>query len=137
MRNRAFIARWVLEQGRADNVIVELKRDGKTYYDIRDYDKLRGLFGRLLREVQRIKSQGDYEAARKLVETYGVKVDPDLHKEVLTRAERLRIAPFSGFINPRLQPVFDANGDMIDIEIHYPDDFSGQMLYYSEHYGHL
>lgn len=137
MRNRAWISRWVLEQGRADAVIVALKRDNKTYYDIRDYRKLRELFGRLLREVQRIKSQGDYAAARELVENYGVKVDPELHREVLARAGKLRLAPFSGFINPRLQPVVDEQGDITDIELAYMDDFAEQMLYYSEHYSHL
>lgn len=134
MRNRAWISRWVLEQGRPDKVIVELKRDDKTFYDIRDYQKLRELFGRLLREVQRIKSQGDFEAARNLVENYGVKVDPGLHKEVLARVEKLHLAPFSGFINPRLQPVYDDKGNIIDIRVDYVDDFAKQMLYYSEHY---
>ena len=137
MRNRAWICRWVLEHGRPDDVVVENKRDGKTYYDIQDYQRLRDLFGRLLREVQRIKSQGDYQAARELVETYGVKVDPEIHREVLARAERLHIAPFSGFINPRLQPVTDEQGNMIDIRIDYPDDFARQMLNYSDHYSTL
>jgi len=137
MRNRAWISRWVLAQGRADNVIVELKRGNKSYYDIRDYDKLRTLFGRLLREVQRIKSQGDYNAARALVEDYGVKVDPALHTEVLARAAQLKIPPFAGFINPTLVPIKDADGNITDIRLEYPRDFAEQMLYYSKHYSFL
>lgn len=137
MRNRAWISHWVFEKGMPDNVIAEIKRDGKTYYDVRDYEKLRELIGQLLREVQRIKSQGDFEAARDLVENYGVKVDPELHREVLDRAEKLDIAPYGGFINPILEPVLDSEGNIVDIELDYVDDFAEQMLYYSEHYGYL
>ena len=137
MRNRAWIARWVLEQGRADQVIAEVKRDNQTYYDIRDYEKLRALFGRLLREVQRIKSQGDYAVARALVENFGVKVDPALHAEVLARAEKLKIPPYAGFINPRLEQVLDSAGNIIDIRLEYPQDFATQMLSYSKQYGFL
>jgi dipeptidyl-peptidase-3 len=136
MRNRAWISRWVLEQGRGDNVIAEVKRDNRTYYDIRDYRKLRELFGRLLREVQRIKSQGDYDAARALVENYGVKVDPALHAEVLQRSEKLNIPPFAGFINPRLEPQLDSAGNIVDVKLEYARDFAEQMLYYSGHYGY-
>jgi dipeptidyl-peptidase-3 len=137
MRNRAFIARWVMERGKTDNVIVATQQNGRTSYDIRDYERLRELFGELLREVQRIKSQGDYPAAQALVENYGVKIDPGLHKEVLERAAKLDIAPYAGFINPELHPVVDAAGEITDIEIVYPDDFAGQMLAYSRDYGHL
>lgn len=137
MRNRAFIARWVMERGKPDNVIVETRQNGKTSYDIRDYDRLRELFGELLREVQRIKSRGDYAAARDLVENYGVKIDPEIHAEVLERAAKLDIAPYAGFINPELRPVVDAAGEISDIEIIYPDDFAEQMLAYSREYGHL
>jgi len=137
MRNRAFISRWVLEQGRADNVIVEEHQDGRTSYEIQDYDRLRELFGELLREVQRIKSQGDYAAARDLVENYGVKVDPKLHEEILRRAEKLNIAPYAGFINPELRPVLDEAGSITNIEVVYPDNFAEQMLDYSRQYNHL
>jgi dipeptidyl-peptidase-3 len=137
MRNRAWISRWVLEQGRGNNVIAEVRRDNKTYYDIRDYQSLRGLFGRLLREVQRIKSQGDYAAARTLVETYGIKADPALHTEVRARSEKLNIPPFAGFLNPVLTPVLDDAGNIIDVKLEYARDFAEQMLYYSQNYGYL
>ena len=120
-----------------ENVIAEITRDGKTYYDINDYDRLRELIGDLLREVQRIKSQGDFQAARDLVENYGVKVDPALHQQVLDRVATLDIAPYSGFINPVMEPVTDDGGEIIDIQLRYVDDFAGQMLYYSEHYSNL
>ncbi|MCH2198041.1 MAG: dipeptidyl peptidase 3 [Flavobacteriales bacterium] len=137
MRNRAWVSNWVYEKGMADSVIVKVIRDGKHFYDIQDYDKLRVLFGDLLKEVQRIKSKGDYEAAKELVEGYGVKVDQDVHTEVLERTEKLGIAPYGGFINPVLQPVTDAQGNITDIEVVYPDDFVQQMLFYSTEYGHL
>ncbi len=137
MRNRAMVAHWVYEKGKADNVIAEVKRDGKTYYDITDYDKLRGLFGDLLREVQRIKSQGDYEACRDLIENYGVQVDADIHNEVLSRSEKLNIPPYGGFINPKLVPVTDDNGEITDIKVEYPEDFTTQMLEYAEKYSFL
>lgn len=137
MRNRAWVSNWVYEKGEADSVIVKVDREGKTFYDIRDYDKLRMLFGELLREVQRIKSQGDYDAADQLVLGYGVKVNPEVHQEVLDRTEKLGIAPYGGFINPVLQPVKDENGSIIDVEVTYPSDFIEQMLYYSENYSFL
>jgi dipeptidyl-peptidase-3 len=137
MRNRAIISRWALARGQADNVIMEVKRDNKTYYDILDYMKLRELFGQLLREVQRIKSQGDYQAARALVKDYGVKVDRLIHDEVLARAGKLNIAPYGGFINPVMRPERDAAGNITDIKLDYMDSFSVQMLYYSKHYSHL
>lgn len=137
MRNRQLVAKWVYEKGKNDGVIEMVKKDGKTYFDIKDYDKLRQLFGELLREIQRIKSQGDYEAGKNLVETYGVKVDQDLHKEVLARAEKLNMPPYSGFINPRLVPVTDSQGNITDIKVEYPDDFVEQMLEYAEKYSFL
>ena len=137
MRNRQLIAKWCFEKGQADNVIEKKVVDGKTYFVVNDYDKLRTLFGRLLREIQRIKSEGDYEAGKNLVETYGVKVDPELHAEVLRRTEKLNIAPYGGFINPRLVPVEDDNGEITDITVEYPEDFTGQMLEYADKYSFL
>jgi dipeptidyl-peptidase-3 len=120
-----------------DSVIVKVERNGETYYDIRDHGKLRTLFGELLREVQRIKSQGDYEAGKALVETYGVKVDPALHAQVLERSKRIKTAPYAGFIQPRLVPVTDASGAITDVRIEYPDDFVGQMLEYGGKFSFL
>jgi dipeptidyl-peptidase-3 len=136
MRNRQLIAAWAYERGRDTNVIEKIVEDGKTYYTIRDYDALRSLFGDLLREIQRIKSEGDYEAGRALVETYGVKVDPDLHAEVLARVEPLNIAPYTGFVQPRLVPV-EESGEIVDVRVEYPDDFTAQMLAYEENYSFL
>ncbi len=137
MRNRQLVCKWVLEKGQADSVIVKVVRDGKTYYHIRDYDKLRQLFGELLREIQRIKSQGDFEAGKALVENYGVKVDPALHAEVLERSSKLNIPPYAGFINPRLVPVADDAGQITDIRVEYPADFTEQMLEYGRKYSYL
>jgi dipeptidyl-peptidase-3 len=137
MRNRHWVSAWCYEKGMKDSVIVKVERNGETYYDIRDYGKLRALFGELLREVQRIKSQGDLEAGRALVETYGVKVDPALHAQVLDRAKRIKTAPYAGFIQPRLVPVTDANGAITDVRIEYPSDFLGQMLEYGEKFSFL
>jgi dipeptidyl-peptidase-3 len=136
MRNRQMIAAWVYENGKKDHVIEKVMKDGKTYFVVRDYSKLRGLFGQLLREVQRIKSEGDYKAGSELVEMYGVKVDPSLHKEVLERYSKLNIAPYKGFIQPRLVPVM--NGEQItDVKVEYPEDFSKQMLDYGKNYSFL
>ena len=137
MRNRSLIAKWVLEKGQPDNVISRVERDGKTYYEINDYDKLRVLFGELLTELQRITSLGDYDAAKSLVETYGVDVDPAIHQEVVTRAEKLNIAPYGGFINPKLVPVTDDAGTITDIKVEYPTNFVEQMLRYGKEYGFL
>lgn len=137
MRNRHWVSAWCYEKGMKDSVIVKVERNGETYYDIRDYGKLRTLFGELLREVQRIKSQGDYEAGKALVETYGVKVDPALHAQVLERSKRIKTAPYAGFIQPRLVPVTDAAGAITDVRIEYPDDFVGQMLEYGEKFSFL
>lgn len=136
MRNRQLVAAWVYEKGKKDNVIEKVKKDGKTYFVIRNYEKLRVLFGDLLREIQRIKSEGDYEAGKKLVETYGVKVDKELHKEVLERYKKLNIAPYRGFINPVLIPV-EKDGKIIDVQVKYPANFDEQMLYYAKNYSYL
>ncbi len=137
MRNRMWVSAWVFEKGKADSVIVKVEREGATYYDIRDYAKLRVLFGDLLREVQRIKSQGDYEAGKALVETYGVKVDQALHAQVLKRAEQIKTAPYAGFIQPEMTAVMDANGNITDVTVSYPTDFIGQMLRYAEKHSFL
>ncbi len=136
MRNRQLVAKWAYEQGLEQNVIERVDEDGKTYFVIRDYEGLRELFGQLLREIQRIKSQGDYEAGRELVETYGVQVDPELHAQVLERFEKLGIAPYGGFINPKLVAMMEGD-EIVDVEIEYPDDFTEQMLYYGKEYSLL
>lgn len=137
MRNRALIANWVMEKGKADSVVVFKQKEDKTYVVVNDYDKLRDLFGKLLAEVQRIKSEGDYEAGKKLVETYGVKVDPKLHKEILARYEKLNLAPYKGFVNPVYKPVTDANGKITDITISYDENYIDQQLRYSRQYSVL
>lgn len=129
MRNRQMIAAWIYEQGKAENVIQKMTENGKTFFRIQDYEKMRVLCGKLLAEVQRIKSEGDYQAARELIETYGVKVDHRLHTEVLTRYERLGVAPYAGFINPEYRLV-EKDGKIVDAEISYPDDFLTQMMQY-------
>ena len=138
MRNRQLIARWAYEQGRRDGVVEMPVRDGKTYVVVNDYAALRQLFGRLLAEIQRIKSEGDYEAARQLVETYAVKVDPALHEEVLARYRALHLAPYKGFVNPVYIPVVDATtGAITDIKVDYTEGYAEQMLRYSRHYNRL
>lgn len=134
MRNRALIANWCLANG---NAISLVKRDGKTYVQINDYEALRGQFASLLAEVQRIKSEGDYEAGRALVETYGVNIDPELHAEVLERYKRLNIAPYKGFLNPRMLPVHNAKGEVVDISLDYSESYDEQMLRYSRQYATL
>ena len=134
MRNRALIAHWCLENGNAVRLI---KRDGKTYVEVVDYDGLRQLFARLLAEMQRIKSEGDFEAARQLVERYAVQVDAELHQEVLERYRRLDLAPYKGFINPMMLPVYDQNGQMVDVQLYYGESYAHQMLRYSTEYGTL
>ncbi len=134
MRNRQLISKWVLEKGAPDNVVELVKRNGKTYIKINDYTKLRSLFGQLLGEIQRIKSEGDYAAGAALVETYGVKVDPELHKEVLERYSHLDIAPYRGFVNPVYTPVTDNDGNITDVTISYDEDYIPQMLRYSRDY---
>lgn len=137
MRNRQWVSAWVYEMGKEDNVIAKIVKDGKTYFKINDYDKLHQLFGDLLRETQRIKSEGDYEAGKMLVETYGVKVDQAIHKEVLERNKKFNIAPYRGFVNPVLYPVTDKQGEIVDIIVTYPRSFAEQMLYYSKKYNFL
>lgn len=134
MRNRSFVAHWAYEHGKADNVVELAKKDGKTYVKINDYAKLRNLFGELLAEVQRIKSTGDYEAARKLIEDYGVKVDPVLHQEVLERYKKLNLAPYKGFVNPKYELVTDAVGQVTDVKVTYEESYVEQMLRYSKDY---
>lgn len=136
MRNRQLNAKWVYEKGKKDNVVEFVKKDGKTYVRVNDYNKLRTLFGELLREIQRIKSEGDYNAGKNLVETYGVKVDHALHKEVLERYAKLNIRPYKGFIQPKLVPVM--NGDKItDVKVEYPVSFFKQMMEYGRNYSFL
>jgi dipeptidyl-peptidase-3 len=137
MRNRQWVSAWAYEKGLRDNVIEKVTRDGKTYFNINDYDKLHALFGELLRETQRIKSEGDYEAVEALVEGYGVKVDQDLHAEVLERNKQFTSAPYSGFVNPVLVPEYDANGEISAIKVTQPEGYKQQMLYYSKNYNHL
>ncbi len=137
MRNRALIAHWAFEHGKADNVCELLKVNGKTYLRINDYQKLRVLFGKLLSEIQRIKSTGDYNGAKALVEEYGVKVDPVLHKEVLERYAKLNIAPYKGFINPKYTAVKDKNGKITDVKVSYSEGYAEQMLRYSTKYSAL
>ncbi|NVN96046.1 MAG: dihydrofolate reductase [Bacteroidetes bacterium] len=136
MRNRQLIALWCYEQGKKENIIEKYKKDNKTYVRINDYNKLRTLFGKLLAEVQRIKSEGDYNAGKLLVENYGVKIDPILHKEVKERYAKLNLAPYGGFMNPDFVPVMK-DGKIIDIKVEYPDDYTKQMMEYGKKYSFL
>ena len=136
MRNRKMIAEWCYEKGKADNVIEWVTENGKRYLVINDFDKLRELFGQMLYEVQRIKSEGDFEAGKALVENYGVKIDPELHKEVLERYNALNIEPFGGFINPELVPVMEGD-KIVDVKVEYVDSYVDQMLNYSKNYSFL
>ena len=137
MRNRALIARWAYEQGAAEKVAELVEREGKTYIRINHYDRLRQLFGDLLREIQRIKSEGDYAAARDLVERYGVKVDPVLHHEILERYRALHLSPYKGFINPVYTPVYGADHEITDVRVEYGEAYDAQMLRYSRDYATL
>ena len=137
MRNRQLVAKWAFEKGAADKVTELVKKDGKTYVKVNDYEKLRELFGQLLNEIQRIKSEGDFEAARQMVETYAVKVDPELHKEVLARYEKLNLAPYKGFVNPVYTAETDAEGNITDVTISYEEGYAEQMLRYSKDYANL
>ena len=136
MRNRALIAHWAFEKGKKDNVVAFVTKNGKTYVQVNDYNKLRDLFGQLLKEIQRIKSEGDYNAGKNLVENYGVKVDATLHKEILERFAKLNIKPYRGFIQPKLVPVMNGN-DITDVKVEYPDNFFTQMMEYGKNYGFL
>ena len=137
MRNRQLIARWVFEKGAADKVVELVKKDGKTYVVVNDYEKLRALFGKLLSEIQRIKSIGDYQGAHDLVENYAVKVDPALHAEVLERYKKLNLAPYKGFVNPKYEAVVDAAGKITDVKVTYDEGYAEQMLRYSKDYSNL
>lgn len=136
MRNRQAVSKWVYEKGEADKVIEKKVKDGKTYFVINDYQKLRSLFGQLLAEIQRIKSEGDFEAGKNFIENYGVKVDQEIHKEVLERYKKLNIAPYAGFINPKLVPVMEGE-KVIDVKVEYLEDFTQQMLEYAKEYSFL
>jgi len=137
MRNRQWVSAWVFEKGAADNVIEKITRDGKTYFNINDYEKLHDLFGQLLRETQRIKSEGDFAAVEALVEGYGVKVDQVLHKEVLARNEQFTSAPYSGFVNPIIKPKVNDAGEIVSFSIEQPESFESQMLQYDKEYSFL
>jgi dipeptidyl-peptidase III len=137
MRCRSTISHWVFEKGKGENVIEFITSNNKTYIKINDYQKLRFLFGDLLKEIQRIKSEGDFEAGRKLIEDFGVKVDPKLHAEVLERYAKLNLAPYTGFVNPELIPDYDASGEITDVKVKYTDDYLGQMMDYGKKYSFL
>lgn len=137
MRNRQMVAGWAYERGQKENVIEKVIQDGKTYYRINDYQKLRVIFGELLREIQRIKSEGDFQAGKDLIENYGVQVDPTLHAEVLERVAKLNNAPYGGFVNPSYELVKDADGNITDVKVNYPKDFTKQMLNYAANYSFL
>jgi dipeptidyl-peptidase-3 len=137
MRSRSAISHWVYDMGKADNVVELIFREGKSYIRINDYSKLRNLFGMLLREIQRIKSEGDYEAGKRIIENFGVKVDHLLHVEILARYKKLNLAPYTGFVNPKLLPVYDADGEITDIKVEYQNDYVEQMLYYGMKYSYL
>lgn len=137
MRNRQLIARWVFEKGAADKAVELVKKDGKTYVVINDYARVRRLFGELLAEVQRIKSTGDFNAARALVESYAVKVDQTLHAEILARYQKLNLAPYKGFVNPKYEPITDRNGVITDVSVSYDEGYVEQMLRYSRDYSSL
>lgn len=137
MRNRALIARWAYEKGRSQNVVELIQKQGKTYVKINDYPALRRLFAELLAEIQRIKSEGDFDAARDLVENYGVKIDPVLHQEILQRYETLHLSPYKGFINPVYHAAFDENGRVVDVTVTYDETYDEQMLRYSRDYNNL
>ena len=137
MRNRQWVSAWSFARGKDDNVIEQVKKDGKTYYNINDYERLREIFGELLRETQRIKSEGDFKAAQDLVEGYGVKVDQEIHAEILERNKQFKGAPYSGFVNPELVPITDSSGEITDIEVKYVKTFEYQMMKYSKYFGFL
>ena len=137
MRNRSAISHWVYENGKAENVIELFKNDGKHYVRINDYSKLRDLFGELLKEIQRIKSEGDYERGKQIIENFGVKVDPNLHLEILGRYEKLNLAPYTGFVNPKLIPIYNLNDEITDVDVEYENDYLGQMLNYGRNYSFL
>ncbi len=136
MRNRQIISKWAIEMGKEEKIVEVVKRDGKTFTVINDYEKLREIFGQQLKEVQRITSEGDFEAAKNLVETYGVKVNQELHKEVLERYAKLNIKPYGGFMNPKLVPVMEGE-KIVDVKVEYPMDYTVQMMRYAKEYSYL
>jgi dipeptidyl-peptidase-3 len=137
MRNRSAISHWVYEKGKTGNVVELFKYNGKSYVKINDYHKLRSLLGELLGEIQRIKSEGDYEAGKRIIEDFGVKIDQNLHAEILTRYEKLNLAPYTGFVNPDLIPVYDSDGRMTDVKVEYVNDYLSQMMEYGKEYSYL
>ena len=137
MRNRQLICAWAYEKGQKDTIIEKVVENGKTYFEVKDYSKLRTLFGELLMIIQKIKSEGDFAAGSKLVEDYGVQVDPIIHAEVLERIAPLNIPPYSGFVNPILTPVKNGEGEITDINVTYAKSFEGQMLNYAKKYSFL
>jgi len=137
MRCRSAISHWVYEKGKSENIVEIVKRDGKTYVKINDYSRVRSLFGELLKEIQRVKSEGDFAAGKKIIEDFGVKIDQDLHTEILARYAKLNLAPYTGFVNPLLSPVYDANGKITDVTVEYPVDYLSQMMYYGKNYSFL
>jgi dipeptidyl-peptidase-3 len=137
MRSRSMITHWVFEKGRDENVIEFFEKDEKTFVKVNDYMKLRNLFGELLKEIQRIKSEGDFEAGKSLIENHGIKIDQQLHTEILDRYSRLNLAPYTGFVNPFLFPTFDADGKITDVVVEYTDDYVSQMMYYGKNYSFL
>ncbi|MCU0362152.1 MAG: dihydrofolate reductase, partial [Bacteroidales bacterium] len=137
MRCRAIISHWVFEKAGGSGALEKIIRDGKTYIRINDYKRVRLLFGQLLHEVQRIKSEGDYKSGKALVEQYGIRVDATLHNEVLARYEKLNLAPYTGFVNPYISAVYNSSGEIADITLQYTDDYLGQMMYYGKHYSYL
>lgn len=137
MRNRAAISHSVYEKGKTGKIVELFRKDGKSYVKINDYFGLRNLFGKLLKEIQRVKSEGDYEAGKRIIENFGVKVDPVLHEEILARYEKLNLAPYTGFVNPRLIPIFNNDGEITDVEVEYVSNYLGQMLDYGRNYSYL
>jgi dipeptidyl-peptidase-3 len=137
MRNRAWISNWLIEKGKSDGSVEMTTRDGKTFIDIKDYDKMRANVGELLKEVQRITSEGDFNAAAALADNYGKKVDQALRKQVIDRAAKFNIAPFNAMVNPKLEAVLDANGKVVDVTVSYPTSFAEQHLFYGKNYSLL
>ena len=137
MQNRQLVASWAIEKGATENVIEKIVRNEKVYYEITNYEKLRSIFGELLKEIQRIKSEGDYQAGMELVETYGVNVDYKTHEQVLKRVKPLDIAPYGGFVNPIFVPLLNDQGDVVDIKIENTQNFEEQMMYYGAQYSNL
>jgi dipeptidyl-peptidase-3 len=137
MRGRSAIAHWVFEKGKPDKVVEMYQRNGKSYVRISNYKKLQTLFGELLREIQRVKSEGDFEGGKNLIENFGVKVDASLHLEIIARYAKLNLAPYTGFVNPNLLPVYDDKGEITDVEVEYVDDYLGQMMKYGKKYSFL